>query len=57
MKAGDSPLIANPILLFCTVSGSIGVISTVDDETFSILDRLQTQMQKLESVGMLRAAE
>ena len=57
MKAGDSPLIANPTLLYCTVSGSIGVISTLDDETFATLDALQNVMRKLESVGMLSAEQ
>lgn len=57
MKAGDSPLIASPTLLYCTVSGSIGVISTLDEDTFAFLESLQNEMRKLESVGMLSAVQ
>jgi hypothetical protein len=56
MKAGDSPLCASPDLLFCTVSGRIGVVATLNSEVFAILEKLQAEMRKLPTVGTLSPA-
>ncbi|KAJ3366338.1 DNA damage-binding protein 1 [Kappamyces sp. JEL0680] len=53
MKAGDTPLVAKPRLLYCTVAGSIGVVATLDRATFELLEKLEGEMKKLDSVGFL----
>jgi hypothetical protein len=56
MKSGDAPLIAIPTLLYCTVAGSLGVVAELTDEIYEILEKLQTEMRKLETVGSLDPA-
>jgi hypothetical protein len=57
MRAGDMPSTATPLLLFGTVSGTLGVLATLDDENFAVLDKLQAEMGKLPSVGNLSNQE
>lgn len=44
MKLPDQNMIAEAKFLFCTVNGSIGVVATLNEETFSVLDNLQRIM-------------
>jgi DNA damage-binding protein 1 len=57
MRAGDLPTAATPVLLFGTVHGTLGVLATLKDENFAILDKLQVEMGKLPSVGNLSNQE
>ncbi|KAI8927951.1 mono-functional DNA-alkylating methyl methanesulfonate N-term-domain-containing protein [Entophlyctis helioformis] len=58
MRMADQVLPASPELLYCTVSGTIGVIATVTAETFAILDALQDGMRHVvQGVGGLEHAE
>ncbi|KAI8912782.1 CPSF A subunit region-domain-containing protein [Gorgonomyces haynaldii] len=52
----ESPV--KPCLLFCTVNGGIGTISTVEPEAFEILEKLQESMSKLhKGIGNLDLLE
>lgn len=44
MKFPEQSLLAKPELLFCTLHGSIGVIASLEESTFMILDALQKAM-------------
>jgi DNA damage-binding protein 1 len=44
MKIPEKCIMATPQLIFCTVSGSIGVIATLEEETFKVFDALQMAM-------------
>lgn len=52
MRAGDIPTVATPLLMYCTVNGALGVIASLTDEVYHILDGLQTQMRLLPSIGL-----
>lgn len=54
MKSGDEDLVvAKPTLLFGTLSGSIGVVATLEKKVYKLLDQLQKEMYKLDSAGSL----
>ena len=57
MRAGDLPTVASPMLLFGTVDGTLGVLATLSDDNFAVLDKLQKEMGKLPSVGNLSNLE
>jgi DNA damage-binding protein 1 len=44
MKNPEKCIMATPQLIFCTVGGSIGVIATLEEETFKLLESLQMAM-------------
>lgn len=44
MTNSDQPCIAKPELLYCTVNGGIGVIATLDQKHFEMLEDLELAM-------------
>ncbi|KAJ3184381.1 DNA damage-binding protein 1a [Gaertneriomyces sp. JEL0708] len=58
MKIPGHEVIATPVLLFCTVNGGIGIVATLEDEMFRILQDLQDNMRKCcKGVGGLSHAQ
>ncbi|KAG9298245.1 hypothetical protein G9A89_002733 [Geosiphon pyriformis] len=54
MNLPETDPTANPELLYCTVSGAIGVIATVSERKHSVLRKLQDALQRLiEGIGDL----
>ncbi|KAJ3010234.1 DNA damage-binding protein 1a [Thoreauomyces humboldtii] len=46
---------AKAVLVYCTVSGGLGIVATVDDATFTILSHVQDNMRTIvKGVGELR---
>lgn len=54
MQTPDQTPLATPELLYCTVSGSIGVIATLKPDDYMLLLRLQSSMLTVvQAVGHL----
>lgn len=58
MKLPEENTLATPEMLYCTVNGSIGVIATLDETTYRLLEALQKALGEISrGVGGLSHAE